>query len=43
LLDKLSTDERVLGSQPTPEQAATLARIRAVLARKPEPVRRAAG
>ncbi|KWR90616.1 DUF3141 domain-containing protein [Cupriavidus sp. IDO] len=43
LLDKLSTDEHLLGSQRTPEQAAMLARIRAALAGKPEPVRRAAG
>ncbi|MCY1562248.1 hypothetical protein D9M68_996110 [compost metagenome] len=43
LLDKLSTDEHVLGSQPTPDQAAMLARIRAALAGKPERIRRAAG
>lgn len=42
LLDTLATDERMTGSQPSEEQRAMLARIRAVLATKPERPRRAA-
>ncbi|MGO4809482.1 DUF3141 domain-containing protein [Cupriavidus sp. 2MCAB6] len=42
LLDKLSADERVLGSKPTAEQVAMLARIRRAAAGKPERVRRPA-
>ncbi|MGO4330590.1 MULTISPECIES: DUF3141 domain-containing protein [unclassified Cupriavidus] len=42
LLDKLSADARVLGSKPTAEQVAMLARIRTTLAGKPERARRAA-
>jgi hypothetical protein len=42
LLDKLSADERVLGSKPTAEQVAMLARVRKTLAEKPERLRRAA-
>ncbi|WER49163.1 DUF3141 domain-containing protein [Cupriavidus sp. WKF15] len=40
LAEKLRADERVLGSQPTPEQAAMLERIRSVLSVKPERPRR---
>ena len=36
LAEKLRTDERLLGTSPTAEQAAMLGRIRAVLAPKPE-------
>ncbi|QYY32775.1 MULTISPECIES: DUF3141 domain-containing protein [Cupriavidus] len=42
LADKLRADERLLGTTPTPEQAAMLARIRTVLSVKTERPRRAA-
>lgn len=35
LLDKIGADERVLGTSPSEDQIATLARIRAVLSEKP--------
>ncbi|RDK07678.1 DUF3141 domain-containing protein [Cupriavidus lacunae] len=42
LAEKLRTDERLLGANPTAEQAAMLERIRAVLGSGPERVRGAA-
>ncbi len=42
LAEKLRADERLLGTTPTAEQAAMLARIRTVLSVKPERPGRAA-
>ena len=39
LAEKLRTDERLLGTTPTPEQAAMLEKIHTVLGAKPERVR----